>query len=38
MIREKTAGTHRAAILRKHHVESVADVVRFATRIGIANP
>jgi DNA-binding NarL/FixJ family response regulator len=37
-IGEKTVETHRAAILRKLHLKSVADVVRFAIRNGIANP
>lgn len=37
-ISEKTVETHRAAILRKLHLRSVADVVRFAIRNGIASP
>lgn len=37
-ISEKTVETHRASVLRKLHLKSVADVVRFAIRNGIAEP
>jgi DNA-binding NarL/FixJ family response regulator len=35
-ISDKTVETHRTAILRKLHLKSVVDVVRFAIRNGIA--
>jgi DNA-binding NarL/FixJ family response regulator len=34
-ISDKTVETHRTAILRKLHLKSVVDVVRFAIRNGI---
>jgi len=37
-IADKTVETHRTAILRKLHLKSVVDVVRFAIRNGIVPP
>jgi DNA-binding NarL/FixJ family response regulator len=34
----RTGETHRAAIMRKLHLNTLADVVRYAIRIGLVEP